>query len=102
MDPKLKAKWLVALRSGQFPQGKGYLHRDEGFCCLGVLAMVSGHELEKIEGLACLESADLDLAKSIDDSDRSVKMKLENMNDGAEGERKHSFAEIADWIEKNL
>jgi hypothetical protein len=102
MDPALKAKWLEALRGGKYPQGKGYLHNDDGFCCLGVLAMVAGHELSKITGWACLESTDTALAKSIDDSDRSVKCALENMNDGVEGQRRHSFPEIADWIEVNL
>lgn len=30
--------WLDALRSGQYPQGRGQLKAPNGFCCLGVLA----------------------------------------------------------------
>lgn len=37
MDPKIKAWWLEALRSGEYKQGTGYLRRGDKFCCLGVL-----------------------------------------------------------------
>ena len=30
-------EWLEALRSGKYPQTKGHLRDDTGFCCLGVL-----------------------------------------------------------------
>jgi len=45
LKPKIKAKWIEALTSGEYPQTQGMLHRDnpkfgarEGYCCLGVLA----------------------------------------------------------------
>jgi hypothetical protein len=31
-------KWIKALRSGDYNQTTGYLHTDEGSCCLGVAA----------------------------------------------------------------
>src|SRR4051812_13909994 len=37
MNPEVKAKWVAALRGGAYQQAKGYLHKDGGFCCLGVL-----------------------------------------------------------------
>lgn len=41
MNARVKKKWLRALRSGKYKQGRGQLHkvdRDEHrFCCLGVL-----------------------------------------------------------------
>ena len=37
MNPEIRAKWAAALRSGEFPQGDGYLHYEDTFCCLGVL-----------------------------------------------------------------
>jgi hypothetical protein len=38
MNPKIKAKWVAALRSGEYKQGKVCLRQvDGGFCCLGVL-----------------------------------------------------------------
>lgn len=36
---RVAKKWVAALRSGKYKQGKGALHRKNGdkFCCLGVL-----------------------------------------------------------------
>lgn len=46
MDKKLKAKWVAALRSGDYKQGNGVLRREtkDGveFCCLGVLCDIEG------------------------------------------------------------
>lgn len=44
MNPEIKAKWVAALRSGQFKQGKHVLHNtdDNSFCCLGVLCEING------------------------------------------------------------
>lgn len=33
----LITKWLEALRSGKYPQGRSRLHGHGGYCCLGVL-----------------------------------------------------------------
>lgn len=41
MDPEIKALWLTALRSGEFPQAIGALKNDKGNCCLGVLCEVA-------------------------------------------------------------
>lgn len=50
MDEVVKTKWVAALRSGEYQQGRGYLNRtdDEGtkYCCLGVLC-----EIARAEGL---------------------------------------------------
>ena len=42
MNPEVKAKWVAALRSGEYKQGRGALRNaaDE-FCCLGVLCDLS-------------------------------------------------------------
>lgn len=41
MNPEIKAKWLTALRSGQYEQTTKALHRKaDGYCCLGVLCDV--------------------------------------------------------------
>lgn len=37
MNPEVKAKWLAALRSGEYEQTEGRLHDKVGYCCLGVL-----------------------------------------------------------------
>lgn len=44
MKPELKKRWVKALRSGKYKQGKNYLRRQtpEGdrYCCLGVLCEI--------------------------------------------------------------
>ncbi len=55
MDPALKAKWIEALRSGEFKQGTEKLHdpQDDSFCCLGVLCKIMGAEFgEAVDGEA--------------------------------------------------
>jgi len=47
LDPEFKAKWIAALRSGEYPPGQGCLFmkmpgKQEGYCCLGVGAHVAG------------------------------------------------------------
>lgn len=43
MNPDIKAQWVADLRSGDYEQGRAYLHTQpeqdglEKFCCLGVL-----------------------------------------------------------------
>lgn len=45
MDPELKARWIAALRSGDYTRGVGGLGHADGaaqkrYCCLGVLCDV--------------------------------------------------------------
>lgn len=42
MDAELKAKWVAALRSGEYEQTTGALRKEGGYCCLGVLCDVVG------------------------------------------------------------
>lgn len=37
MNPEVKARWVAALRSGEYKQGKEFLRYGGRFCCLGVL-----------------------------------------------------------------
>ncbi len=37
MKPGIKKRWINALLSGKYKQGKEILHRGQKFCCLGVL-----------------------------------------------------------------
>lgn len=99
----IKAKWIKALRSGKFEQGSGALRREGKYCCLGVLAEVSGVAPESIEGHGVLLSVSPYLSEMLDPGyGRDRQIALENMNDGYRGTKKCSFPEIADWIEANL
>src|SRR6478752_1443394 len=37
MDPEVKARWVKALKSGDYQQAEGALVKDARHCCLGVL-----------------------------------------------------------------
>lgn len=48
LKPEYKERWLKALRSGDYSQGKGYLKTiDNRYCCLGVLCDIFS---EKVNG----------------------------------------------------
>ena len=44
MDSKIKARWLAALRSGDYLQARGFLRSARGYCCLGVLCEIAVQE----------------------------------------------------------
>lgn len=49
MNPEIKAKWVTALRSGEYQQGRVHLRDgDNNFCCLGVLCDIAVKEREPI------------------------------------------------------
>jgi hypothetical protein len=105
MDAQLKAKWVEALRSGEYQQGLRALRKGNSFCCLGVLCDVMGAEWDKGEDdlNATLngEKQDYYLAPEalavvgMTDKEQEV---LYGMNDN-EGK---TFPQIADYIEENL
>ena len=105
MNPELKAKWVKALRSGEYIQGKGYMNRNGKFCCLGVLAEVL--ELPKqvddvrcdtytYEPQASTWGFMTDAAEEYGLIDEQAHLQL--MNDSS----LNTFDEIADYIEKSL
>ncbi len=49
MKKEIATKWIEALRSGKYKQGKSRLKKyDQTYCCLGVLCEISGlGEFEK-------------------------------------------------------
>jgi hypothetical protein len=109
LTKRLKAKWVKALRSGDYEQGHGCL-RDSagGYCCLGVLAEVAG-ERSVSSGGALRESQ----GYYGDESSHKVALpagipeRLANLNDGyynhAGKKRKpKSFAWLASYIERYL
>jgi hypothetical protein len=110
MKAELKQKWIEALRSGQYKQGNAYLAQtDEDttdayrHCCLGVLAECAGEPRARLLGNEILDDIKrtdlLDRWDFRDDAENeSLQRRLAKMNDDGG----LSFAEIADWIEKNV
>lgn len=121
MDPVKNAEWVQALRSGNFVQGEGQLKRKVNatitYCCLGVLCEVMGipsqpslvdhsHYLvgsgEDVSTDFLPNAAAKQCGISATTEPGSLQIFLSDLNDGDIGRAKHSFDEIADWIEHNL
>jgi hypothetical protein len=114
MDKKLKAKWIKALRSGEYKQGKGVLRsgtgKDASYCCLGVLCDVAGKRVQEGQLYPTLkhqiEFGLYDKTELKHDlhlyDDSSVAVRLSEWNDGNHIPKPKSFKWIATWIEKNL
>jgi len=101
MDANLKAKWIEALRSGEYPQSRLGLRNAEGFCCLGVLCDVMGADWKSdgevvVCGIRQAGYLDDVLLKTVGFSEETQEH-LYNMNDGG-----MPFSKIADHIEANL
>jgi hypothetical protein len=121
MNQEIKAKWVVALRSGEYEQGTGQLRMDDQYCCLGVLCDLHSKEdntagwkpsssfaddfdyhteQAKEGGLlhpAVRDWAGLDSVDPLICINTSVSENISTLNDGGK-----TFAEIADLIEAQL
>jgi hypothetical protein len=109
VNKELKAKWVAALRSDKYKQGRRSLHNTSGeFCCLGVLCEVSklGKWVPNISKSSLnywfvteTETHQATLPTVlITNVGRAYVALLMKMNDINED----SFTKIADWIEKRL
>lgn len=106
MDAEIKAKWVKALRSGEYEQGAGKLRRaDDKFCCLGVLSDLVDDKQWKLSPntrsfvYGEYESLCWPSQPVMDHSGLPVieMNKLAEKNDNGA-----TFAEIADYIEEHL
>lgn len=102
---EIKNKWLEALRSGNYKQCTGYLHKGEGYCCLGVLEDILGAEWELAPGSANTVYRPVGTQSiymtsySFDDSLNSIDIinQAAIMNDNGK-----SFSQIASYLEAEL
>ena len=121
MNQEIKEKWVAALRSGEYQQTKGYLHNEEGYCCLGVLtdlcAKEKGLEWEYPDGVYAMDGCEMQLPSGVvnwaglptDDpyvntpegmnSESGDLVRLTELNDGTLDILSLTFAQIADIIE---
>jgi hypothetical protein len=107
MDPVAKKKWVDALRSGKYNQGRGRLRHDDEYCCLGVFCdLIDDGEWSEptFSGIYFYKVGDKDSSGWLVDPilehyciSNYYMDRLMAMND--EGK---SFDAIADYIEKYL
>lgn len=107
MNKEIKEKWLDALRSGFYQKGKGALitYEHSGivrYCCLGILATILN---KPVSNGALKEDIDNKTRKTglyhslqiACDFDNKQAWQLAILND-----TKETFAEVIEYIEKNL
>ena len=113
MPKEIKDKWIAALRSGKYKQGKYRLENDGGYCCLGVLQKVVDDKVERdkddialcVPSFEWLEKNNINFkdCDSITARDASIAVNnkltsLTTMNDTQDAD----FLTIADAIDKNI
>jgi hypothetical protein len=99
MDKKLKEKWVKALRSPKYKQARGVLADADGaLCCIGVLRHIQGDTKKLLQDERTTALRPIHLG-GLSEDERET---LVRMNDGTAGHNRHTFSEIADYIEKNI
>lgn len=107
LPKKFKEKWLKALRSGEFTQGRGGLHDSDtdAYCCLGVACRIV-QPRKSLGGYGFIEpQLRAKVPKMlIGTYDNELIALLTTMNDGCviDGIKRKSFKQIANFVEKNL
>ncbi len=120
MNQEIKARWVAALRSGEYAQDAGALRTDSGFCCLGVLCDLHAKETNTEwllwvngkcvyeNGTAVLPQSVMLWAKLVDDTAFprvSIEDQISTLtahNDGLGVITRKTFIQIADAIEAQL
>lgn len=96
LDPDVKAKWLAALRSGNYQQARAML-RDPAtgaMCCIGVLGAIQG------EPLGCMDRR---LLCSLEHGHRHAGISIGDLADLAnKNDAGWSFTEIAEFIDERF
>lgn len=104
MNPEWKARWMNALRSGEYKQSTGHLRNDYGFCCLGVLCDIFDNQRwirDNSQGVYEYQGSISGLSADIKHEVGlwyEPEGKLIDLNDL----ERRSFHEIAKWIEEHL
>jgi hypothetical protein len=116
MNQDLLKKWIQALRSGEYKQGRNFLNREDEFCASGVLCDVyakengikwkkSRYDNKNNEILGMSRVIPKKIKKLLMDEDESLTI----LYDGQERQINYlndhetlSFEEIADMLERQL
>lgn len=102
MKTSLKSRWVEALRSGLYKQGRTRLRdNNEAYCCLGVLCDVIDpkgwtHDAEGYRWSGQNSYLPVELNRELQLFDKEIALTV--MNDNGN----QSFDEIADYIEKEV
>lgn len=113
MDPEIKRRWVAALRSGQYKQGRDRLKDFNRYCCLGVLVDLADKDKSTDISWADAHGHDA-LPRSVAKWAGTVinpRVTIPHQGEGSErlshslgylNDFGYSFNEIADLIEEQL
>ncbi len=111
MHAELKQRWVEALRSGEFVQGRMHLlahsapDKTPRYCCLGVLCHLAGEELIQLGGEWVPASLEHRNGVTLQPGSFGLSGEqleaLTGMNDGLPGPSRN-FTQIAGWIDANI
>ena len=115
MNLEIKAKWVAALRSGEYTQGYGRLRdSDNKFCCLGVLCNLHAQAHPEIAAKQTdpgrymgelgipHDSVFIWAGMGVNKVDRTVEIDIYKSSIAQHNDAGRTFAEIADAIEAQL
>ena len=109
MNQEIKAKWLNALRSGEYKQTDDQLRDSQGYCCLGVLCDLHSKETNTnwIQDTYLTEEVSLPRAVKIwinfvSANKTTVVIKNVSRTLAEHNDDGRTFLEIADAIESQL
>lgn len=112
MNPEIKAKWVAALRSGEYVQTQAVLRTGDGFCCLGVLCDLYdkegwGKEFFPSQGIppdGVREWAGFPVSEYDPEARPTPAVVIDGVHEAlyTHNDKGCTFAEIADAIEKQL
>lgn len=109
MKPEVKKKWVEALRSGSYKQGKSALCRPSAtgeiqYCCLGVLGEELGllRTQQHSRWKTWAEEGNVGSIPDDDAEELGLGEGKQSVLIGMNDRHGKSFNEIADWIEVNL
>ena|SRR6188768_1756975 len=113
MDPEVKARWVKALRSGEYVQVQDRLRKGSKHCCLGVLCDLytkesgkrwgfSGMKWRDIFDFADLPGPEVCIWAGLPDENPVVRIGKAKRALSGHNDNGAPFAEIADAIEEQL
>lgn len=111
MNNVIKSKWVEALRSGEYKQGRGSLCKGDSYCCLGVLCEVLMKDEDAELNSLIEERLTEGVAVAYDRQTKSLPINVrlaadlsvaDEFNLVCKNDSGFTFEQIAEHIEENL
>ena len=104
MKSELKQKWIEALESGRYEKGVRALKGPDGYCCLGVLADITGNlKGEESPGFVVTKDGTAHYAYLPKEIHSELGLEQKNMFDLARiNDKSRTFKEVVEYIKNEV